>query len=373
MKKILSCLLTMVMLLSLALPVNYSKAAEPGATFDTAVEVSFGVSYTKSWNKDTDHLNHYVKFVVPVRGIVTINATKPFDSEGEYGKLEFVVYNAEGEAIWENKTYHSVDSAKSSYEKRVGLNPGIYYMTLKPGFYVTSGTIDTIYTLNFEENEYVEAEDNGSVVLANEIEFSKTYTTFIGGDGYPNKDDADYFKFRTVKGSDYRLYFENYNVFESYTLFAYVIEGEKHHIAYIEARYHVDENGYNYFQFKASNTGYAYIHFDDSGCANMPIKFRVCEFDLNPPTKPWINAGSYGTGVMTIWWNEVVGANKIEIAFQKVNSRYWSKMVIDACTSRRLYRLVSGTRYNVCIRGIKEINGKKIYGPWSNTRTVKIK
>lgn len=81
-KRIVSVLLAMVLFVSAfaAVPVS---AASTGTMVSNAVQASFGVTYYKGWTKSTDHLNHYVTFTLAEQGIVTINATKPFDSKGE--------------------------------------------------------------------------------------------------------------------------------------------------------------------------------------------------------------------------------------------------------------------------------------------------
>ena len=73
------------------LPVAVS--AKTGDLMSNPVKAVFDKTYSNSWTKDTDHKNHYVRFTVPERGIVTINATKPFDSDAEYGSLKFDIYD----------------------------------------------------------------------------------------------------------------------------------------------------------------------------------------------------------------------------------------------------------------------------------------
>ena len=82
-------------------------AAEPGSMMANAIPISFGQTYSKSWLNRSDHLNHYNKITVPKRGILTLSFTKPFDSEGEYGRLYFTLYDDSGNEVWGHNCYNT--------------------------------------------------------------------------------------------------------------------------------------------------------------------------------------------------------------------------------------------------------------------------
>ena len=129
-------------------------AAEEGTMFSNAVNITFGKQYYKGWATRSDHLNHYCKIQVPQKGIVTINASKPFDSEGEYGELELILYNSNNIPIWGSDTYYSVKGASDNYNFKVGLEAGTYYLTIRPTFYVKSGILSTSYRISYQKTDY---------------------------------------------------------------------------------------------------------------------------------------------------------------------------------------------------------------------------
>lgn len=344
--------------------------------FSNAVEVTFGQTYTKSWEKDTDHLNYYIKFVVPSRGVVSITASKPYDSEGEYGELEFAVFDDNGEILWSNDTFRTKSNARSDYKKNVGLMPGIYYMTIKPGFRVTSGSISTVFSLNFEENEYTEVEDNGSATKATEMELGKIYTTYLGNDGISETDDWDYFKVNVEQNKIYRVVFTNFETITCYpTFFGLINSGEKVDIKY-KAEDSVDKDGNHYYQFKATESGYVYIYFEDSGSQQRDIKFGVMEYDItqDAPPKVWgIRVDPNRTSVY-ITWNKVnaSGYIKYEIQIARNWQFTWNcRSSVSSITSEIFSGLYRGIKYYVRVRAIKEIDGTKVYGPWSGTKSFK--
>lgn len=142
---LVSILLILLVLATTVLVPNTSHAAEAGTTMNNPININFGPNYTKSWTKSTDHLYCYNKLNVTKRGIVKMTFSKPFDSEGEYGRLEICVYDKDGNPIWNTKSSKTVETASSNYNYYIGLDKGTYYVAVKPGFTVRSGTITTNY------------------------------------------------------------------------------------------------------------------------------------------------------------------------------------------------------------------------------------
>ena len=239
-----------------------SYAAGEGTMMSNAVDISFGQTYLKTWTSFRDHLNHYCKITVPQKGILTVNASKPFDDEGEYGSLYFTIYSEDGSPVWDNRSYYSQEMATDTYSLSVGLNGGTYYMTLKPGFTVTSGVISTNYSFNFNPTEYCEVEPNESLAIATVIESGNEYTGFYGNDG-GNYEDCDYWRFYLTSGLTYKIAIGNYAAITNTTTIIdfYTPSGEE------ESSYGfnkmVDADGLNYIMYTAKQSGYYALRVDN--------------------------------------------------------------------------------------------------------------
>jgi len=272
-------LVAMVFASAFTLKDNNVYAAAEGTMISNAVNVQFGKQYSKYWTKDTDHLNHYCKITVPSSGIVCINATKPNDSEGEYGRMIFTLYDSSGNVIWGNKVYKAVDGILDTYQLYVGLNKGTYYMTVKPGFTVTAGLIETDYKLTFTSNAYCEKESNEGISDATSVTLGKIYTGYIGNDGYYDTEENDYYKFKLTKGKNYKIAVGSYSKLEPTTALFKLIDpnGNDDRISNkLESK--IDSNGMNYYIYTAPTTGTYYFDFYNYSGAQIKYTFRVSEF-----------------------------------------------------------------------------------------------
>ena len=273
---LLSCVLMLAVLAGClaVLPATVS-AADPGATMSNAIDINFGSVYSKTWTKDTDHLNHYNKITVNDQGIICIEASKPFDDEGEYGGLKFTLYNEDGEALWANNSYQAVENARDYYRVYVGVKPGVYYLTLQPGFTVQSGLIETDYVISFEQNDYCEAEPNGDGQTATFMEFDQVYTGYFGSDGL-NCEENDYFKFPVAAGGEYRIYAYEVGKLTQTSTIAYFIAPEEKEV-YLKSHWekYMDNDGAAYADMKVANSGTAYIYLSNFIGAQFKYAFRV--------------------------------------------------------------------------------------------------
>lgn len=180
--------------------------ASEGRTFQSAKEVSFGSTYYNYWTKDNDHLCYYVKFTVPQRGKVDFYFTKPYDDEGEYGKLKFALYKEDADnQIWTEDCWYLQYNASDRYSFTMGLNPGTYYLSILPGFYVTSGLIETNFKFTFTATNDYEVEPNASASQATVLSHGIHYGANYGGD-----DENDYFRFAAKAGKSYKIYIGNF-------------------------------------------------------------------------------------------------------------------------------------------------------------------
>jgi hypothetical protein len=237
---------------------NVVHAATAGTMMSNAIEVNFNQEYYKSWGRGNDHLNHYCQITVPSTGILTVTATKPFDDEGEYGSIYFNLYDESGDSsIWDTKSSISKTNARDYYQYRIGLAPGTYYMTMRPGFIVRSGNIETQYSFRFEATSNCEIEPNNGLAQATVLQPGTSYTGYLGSEY--GSDEADYYKMYMTAGTVYRVAVGNYAKLDTTTTLIKLITPTGQQVSTSSMSTLVDDNGMNYLTYTPSTTGYYYL------------------------------------------------------------------------------------------------------------------
>ena len=250
-----------------------------GTTMSDAVNIAFGRAYTKSWTTSTDHLNHFCKISVPQRGVITINATKPRDSEGEYGRMMFTLYSEDGDPIWGNETRTAKDMASGSYIMNIGLNTGVYYLTIKPIFLVRSGSITTNYSVSFNANEYCEIEPNDSISQGTMMKLGSVYTGYYGKDG-SDYEENDYWRVQLNANTTYKVAVGNYSTINNTTTLVYVYDpyGSRTSIRW-KLNQAADSNGMNYCLFTSGTAGLYSICFDNYSKNQYKYSLSISEYE----------------------------------------------------------------------------------------------
>ncbi len=238
-----------------AISVNQVSAAELGTTKSTAVLVSFGKKYTKSWNNMDDL---YVKFTVNTRGMVTMNFSKPIDSRGERGRLWVYLYNEAGNKIWETRTRQAFKEPSLNYVFQVGLAPGVYYAQLNY-FDVKGYPIKMDYRFNFSSNPLVEVESNATKASATEINLNQMYQATLGFDGAYYNSDEDYFKFNVTQGKEYRLAIKNYAKLKEKDIVIELIDPYGKTTSILNSFQTIDSSELKYYTFKPAYSGVYYV------------------------------------------------------------------------------------------------------------------
>ena len=77
---------------------------------------------------------------------------------------------------------------------------------------------------------------------------------------------------------------------------------------------------------------------------------------------------------ITVKYKKVTGASGYQIAYQKSGSKKWTYTTVSSkSASKTLTKLTSKKNYKVKVRAYKTVSGKKYYGTYSATKTVKVK
>ena len=385
------------------------RAAEAGTMMSNAVNISFGSSYTKTWMTRNNHLNHYCKITVPQKGIVNISATKPYDSEGEYGRMYFTLYNSNGEGVWGSETYYTRDGALDRYVFNVGLNPGVYYLTLKPGFNVISGYITTRYNISFKATPYAEAEPNDSIALGTLMQTGPIYQGYFGADG-SDYDEEDFWRFQLDAGATYKIAVGNCAKITNTTTIIKLNDpsGSSTSIGSKLASA-ADANGMNYIQYTPKHSGLyslrVYNYHKEQFAYTVSVTKLSAPAAANPaPTAaaparttaaPAASASAqpaqvtapkklnmkyakfYKKGTIDVEYGNVSGRNISYVEVQAAKNKSFTK----GLRKRNVHKKYTGIyfsgfkkgTYFVRVRPVLKSGGQVYTAPWSKVKKVKIK
>lgn len=253
-------------------------AAPTGTSSSSAVKMTLDSDYMKAWTKGNQHLNHYSTFTIPERGIVTLTATKPYDDEGEFGRMEFILYDGYGEVVWGSDSYYTVDGFFDFYQYKIGLNAGTYFLSLRPEFTVKSGSIETTYSASFTANPYCELEPNEGLASATSMVLGQVYSGSYGKDGFDNSGEHDVYKVELTKGTTYKIALGNYSKLDATSLILdFYGPADTDESLMYDMENKVDENGRNYALFKAPASGTYYIDFNNYMQAPIDYTLGVSE------------------------------------------------------------------------------------------------
>jgi len=285
----------MLMALLVAVGPVFKVQAASGDTMSNPVIASFGSSYTASWTKDTDHLNHYVKITVPQNGVVTLRASKPYDID-EYASLHVTCYTASGDIVWGTECYHVKESPLDYYLWNVGVKAGDYVFTIKPGFYVESGLISTNYSFSFQANEYAEKEPNESIGQATQMQLGHMYQGYYGQEGFYNAEEFDCWRVYLEQGKRYRLAVGNWEKKASTsTIFDFLDPNGGTSTVFYRLGNAVDANGNTYVDFTAETTGNYAAKFRNYNGAQYAYTIGVFQLDGSGNPMVSIDAGPEGS------------------------------------------------------------------------------
>ena len=120
-----------------------------------------------------------------------------------------------------------------------------------------------------------------------------------------------------------------------------------------------------------NNTAIGYGTVTISGKGNftgsISKKFKIL------PAKVTILTPVAGTKKMTVKYKTVKGDCRYQIAYRIKGTSAWTKVNTTLQTAKTIKNLKSGKTYQIRIRAYKKVDGRNFIGPWSDTKTVKVK
>ncbi len=132
---------------------NYEEISY-GGSIDEFVDVTFGYTYTHEWETYID-VDYYNRVIVEEKGILEMYFDQPHDSSStwKYGYLDITVLDDNGDTVYKNDMYKTLNSSREKYYMFVELNPGTYYVNIKPIYDEFKKPVwVSSYRFNFEPN-----------------------------------------------------------------------------------------------------------------------------------------------------------------------------------------------------------------------------
>jgi len=343
MKKILSLVLSIVMLLSIATGVDLSAYAL--GWVDYAQNIDLNCTYIESQEPTDYYIEGYYgntyydafKFTVPINGAVTIKIDN--DSDGCYARYSYyMLYKAsdlDNEICNFERFYGDYSSARGVYcgSKSVNLSAGTYYLTVEY-HHTCKGNYDL--TVSYKP----------SLSKPSTLKVSKRNTTSL---------KLSWNKVSGVSGYQLQQYKGNkWTTVKNTTSNTYTVSKLKAGTTYkFRVRAYKKISGKNYY------SGWAYL--------TTPTK---------PATVTLSSVKSTKSKKITVKWKKATCTGyqvqySTSSKFKKGNKTV--AVSKSKTTSKTISKLKGKKKYYVRVRAYKTVDGKKYYGSWSKVKSVKVK
>ena len=334
MKKFLSLLLSLVMLLSITAGIDMTAFAEYD-TIGTAKKAKFGVTYSGVIIYNQDPMDFY-EFYVPESGDVSFVATlKNYDYKSYRNHV--AIYDANGEKLNSYQGFTNEALGYAILSKSIYLSKGTYYLCMTIGGYEVSSEGD--YTIKIDYKCNVASPSSFKVATRNTTSLKLKWNKIAGVSGYQLQ----------------RLSSGSYKTITNTTSTSRTVKSLKAGLAYkFRVRAYKKIDGKKYY------SSWSYL--------TTPTK----------PSKPTIKTPSTNKKHQIIAkWKKVSSCSGYQVQYSKKSN---FKNVIATKTvsgkSKTSYtgkNFTKGKKYYVRVRSYKTVNGKKYYSAWSSVKSIKCK
>ena len=398
MKKLTSILLSAIIMLTAV--VGFDLTAYAGAYDTTAKAKSYTLGTTTTGYFSSNDNIDFLKVDVPQSGRID------FTAEGtESYSVSIYPSNATEDSVDYNYIDYNYNLGKAYLESYAYLVAGTYYFKVGGNYDNSSYTISSSFTPaneSFPESLNV---NNNIIGNANPISLGTTYNGMLG-----ENDDVDFYKFNvTADAVTVNLKSEKVLSFCIYTL-----TGEE-----VTSNYYSDFNSstntattsetislssgtyclklwrgyydkcfysfsinsphqhsYNYaYTVKSTYTSQGYDVYTCSCGASYTTNYKAVKKLGKVNLKSVSSARKRHT--IKASWNKKSGANGYQIYYSRnKNFKKLSAKKIVKGGKKTSYvgkNFTKGRKYYVKVRAYKNVNGRKVYGKWSNVKTVKCK
>ena len=394
MKKLTSILLSAIIMLTAV--VGFDLTAYAGAYDTTAKAKSYTLGTTTTGYFSSNDNIDFLKVDVPQSGRIDFTAE---------GTESYYIYiypsNATEDKVDYDYIYYNDNLGKAYRECYAYLVAGTYYFKVDGNYYNNSYTISSSFT---PANESFPESLNVIIGNANPISLDTTYNGMLG-----ENDDVDFYSFTVPSGTQIinisaneSIYFSVYSMTgeeiagrwyayqndstgvasksESVSLDAgtYCLKIEKYSRAcfYSFSINSPHQHSYNYaYTVKSTYTSQGYDVYTCSCGASYTTNYKAVKKLGKVNLKSVSSARKKHT--IKASWDKKSGANGYQIYYSRNKNfkKVSAKKIVKGGkkTSYVGKNFTKGRKYYVKVRAYKNVNGQKVYGKWSNVKTVKCK
>ena len=397
MKRVVSLILSVVMLFSVTTAVDFSASASQGENVNDPYIMTVGQTTVGGFDKGTNHTVFY-KFELEQSGLLVL------DFKTEIESVEFKIYDCNVKNSFDEKEmYINSNYGRIQENMQYFLESGTYYISIR-NRYSKTGTfyIDSSfapYSETFPENDIT---NNNTIDGANEIVFNKQYV------GIKERNAMDFYKFNMPYKSKIKVTMNAKTTIDFMDINLYDVYGKE--IDYRSLRsnngilsgdesFVIDKGTYylrigsmktvyrtdGLYNFKMSiscdheyNRVYKAPTYFEKGYTQFTCK--VCGYsykkyvDKLQLNKPSIYSVTSGVKKLNVRLNaNYYSYDGVQIQYSTNKKFSNSKISSTKKASKTIKGLKKKKKYYLRVRSYKKVNGKKVYSKWSTVRKVKTK
>ena len=397
MKRVVSLILSVVMLFSITTAVDFSASASQGENVLDPYIMTVGQTTVGGFDKETNQTVFY-KLELEQSGLLVL------DFKSEIGGAMFNIYDyTVKNSFDENEMYINSNYGRIQENMQYFLESGTYYISIrnitsKTGtFYIDSSFAP--YSETFPENDIT---NNNTIDGANEIVFNKQYV------GIKERNALDFYKFNMPYKSKIKVTMNVKTTIELMNINLYDIYGKEignkslysnNGIISGDESFVIDKGTYylrigantpiyrtdGIYNFKMSiscdheyNRVYKAPTYFEKGYTQFTCK--VCGYsykkyvDKLQLNKPSIYSVTSGVKKLNVRLNaNYYSYDGVQIQYSTNKKFSNSKTSSTKKASKTIKGLKKKKTYYLRVRSYKKVNGKKVYSKWSTVRKVKTK
>ncbi len=403
MKKLTSVLLSAIIMLTATVGFNFTAYAGAYDTVSKARNYTIGSSINGYF--DSRGSNEFIKFTLNESGKIQMTA-----QGSKFYEIEFYQENKLNSYFLDLDVYYNNNLGMSNKECSFNLLAGTYYLKLI-GDGNNSYNIRTSFTASNESFKESVSSNNNVIGNANDVALDTTYQGMLG-----ENDSVDFYRF-TVSSGSYQINIKSdgYIMFAVYTTSgksvnsyqAYANESTKNAEStqtisldagtyclkiYEEFNIYTYGSGYNRFYSFSINSphyhSYNYAYTVKSTYTSQGYDVYTCSCGASYTTNykavkklGKVNLKSVSSvrknHTIKATWAKKSGASGYQIYYSRNKNfkKLAAKKTVKGGKTKSYVgkNFTKGKKYYVKVRAYKNVNGKKVYGKWSNVKSVKCK
>lgn len=399
MKKLTSILLSAIIMLTAVVGFDLTAYAGAGSYDTTAKAKSYTLGTTTTGYFSSNDMIDFLKVVVPQSGRIDFTA----EGTGEY---YICIYpsNATEDRVDYNYIGYNDNLGKAYSESYAYLVAGTYYFKVDGIYSNCSYTISSSFTPANESFPESLDVNNNIIGNANPISLDATYNGMLAFN-----DDVDFYSFTVPSGTQIINISANQDIcFSVYSMTGERIAGtwyatkndstgvasESESVSLDAGTYclKIQKNSYSCFYSFSINSphqhSYNYAYTVKSTYTSQGYDVYTCSCGASYTTNykavkklGKVNLKSVSSArkkhAIKASWDKKLGANGYQIYYSRnKNFKKLSAKKIVKGGKKTSYvgkNFTKGRKYYVKVRAYKNVNGRKVYGKWSNVKTVKCK